>query len=215
MKLTEALFKQKDVPIYQVNDFDDEDFLNWDVEPIYAATLAAEYVPGGLLDGFFIIKAFLILNDGELQDCFMDVTMPERIHEQAYVQAGGEIIQTYSYQLEGEVIPAVAIEGHGIYELFYSRLKPEVGLKVLREGLKVAKKKGHIAEDMAYILRDENRHLEAIEAFNIVIAEGLANQYTYWERAGLLEITGDLAGAAEDQEEAQRIVAMRKNESWS
>lgn len=209
MKLREALFQQKAVPIYQVNS-DDENFLNWNVEPIYASTLAAEYVRDGLLDGFFIIKAILILKEGELQDCYMDVSMPERINDYVYVLASGEIIQTYSYQLEGEVIPAVAIEGHGVYELFYSRLNPEVGLNVLREGLRDATKKGHIAEDMAYIFRDENRHLEAIEAFNTVIAEGIANEYTYWERAALLESIGDLAGAADDLEKAQMILATKR-----
>lgn len=208
MKLREALFQQKDVPIYQF-DSDDENFLNWNVEPIYASTLAAEHVRDGFLDGFFIIKAILILKGGQLQDCYMDVSMPERINDYVYVLAGGEIIQTYRYQLEGEVVPAVAIEGHGVYELFYSKLKPEVGLNVLREGLRDAKKKGHIAEDMAYIFRDENRHLEAIEAFTTVIAEGMADEYTYWERAALLERIGDLAGAAADLEKAQSLAMKR------
>ena len=68
---------------------------------------------------------------------------------------------------------------------------------------------------MAYILRDENRKLEAIEAFDIVIAEGEANEYTYLERAALREETGDLAGAIRDREEAARIVKTRPTIQWT
>lgn len=174
----------------------------------YAPTLEAEHCADGTLDGFFILKAIFITKQG-LQDCYLDVSMPERINDYAYVQSGGEIIQIYSHRLEGDVVPAVAIEGHGVYELFYSHLKPEVGLNVLRAGLREAKKKGHIAEDIAYILRDENRHLEAIEAFSVVITERMANEYTYWERADLLEKIGDLAGAADDREKARLLTKKR------
>jgi tetratricopeptide (TPR) repeat protein len=214
MKLKQALFQMPDVSIFQV-DADDGSFLNWKVEPIIAPTLAANYVRDKILDGLFILKAVHISAEGKLEDCYLDVVMPERISETAYLQREGEIIEIKSYNAGGEIIPTVAIEGFGLYELFYSRLQPEIGLSVLRNGLKVAKQKGYIAEDMAYILRDENRKLEAIEAFDIVIAEGEPNEYTYLERAGLLEETGDLAGAIRDREEAARIVKTRPTIHWT
>jgi hypothetical protein len=214
MKLKQALFQMPDVSIFQV-DSDDESFLDWEVEPIIAPTLAADYVRDEILDGLFIIKAVHISTEGELEDCYLDVVMSERISETAYLQSNGEIVGIMSYRVSGEIIPTVAIEGFGLYELFYSRLKPEIGLSVLRNGLKVAKRKGYIAADMAYILRDENRKLEAIEAFDIVIAEGEANEYTYLERAALREETGDLAGAIRDREEAARIVKTRPTIQWT
>ncbi|WP_200858551.1 hypothetical protein, partial [Klebsiella pneumoniae] len=75
-----------------------------------------------------------------------------------------------------------------------------IGLEVLREGLAVAKNKEDIAADMAYILRDEKRYQESLEAFTVAIeagkARGHANaqyfQYYYSEREALLK---KLAGA--------------------
>lgn len=193
-----------DVSIFQV-DWDDGSFLDWEVEPIIAPTLAGDYVRDKILDGLFILKAVHISTEGELQDCYLDVVMPERISETAYFHTDEEIVEIMSHKVSGEVIPMVAIEGFGVYDLFYSRLKPEIGLSVLRNAVKVARQKSYIAEDMAYILRDENRKLEAIEAFDIVIAEGEPNEYSYLERAGLREETGDLAGAIRDREAASRI----------
>ncbi|MGH9948406.1 MAG: hypothetical protein ACRD6X_14595 [Pyrinomonadaceae bacterium] len=204
MKLQQALFKLPPLSIFQVDD-NDECFLDWEVEPIDAPTLASEYVRDEILEGLFLLKAVHISPDGELKDCYLDVSMPERISETAYFESNGKIVEITIYEVSGEIIPTVAIEGHGVYELFYSRLKPEIGLNVLKNGLKLAKQKGHIAEDMAYILRDENRKLEALEAFDIVISEGEPTEYSYLERAALREEIGDLSGAIRDRKEANEL----------
>lgn len=215
MKLNQALFQMPDVSIFQVI-YDDESFLgdnylDWDVEPILAPTLASDYVQDKILDGHFILKAVHVSTEGELKDCYLNVVMPERISDTAYFKSNKETVEIRSYEVPGEIIPTVAIEGYGIYELFYSQLKPDVGINILRNGLKVAKQKGFVANDLAYILRDENRKFEAIEAFDTVIKEGFTNKYdyvitetAYFERAGLREETGDLTGAIRDREAAAK-----------
>ena len=223
MNLKQALFAHPDVSIYQVDsdeyetdgepdDVDDSsenDFLYWKVTPIYAPTLAAESARDRILDGHFILKAVFVSPSGELQDCYVSVSMPERISETAYFYEGDHIRQGWKDELKGKVVPLVAIEGFGSYELFYSRSKPEIGLDVLRKGLDVAKNRADIAQDMAYILRDEKRYEESVEAFTIAIeeneAKGAGNEHHYFERAALREKLGDAAGALADHERAAAI----------
>lgn len=205
MKLKQALFNEPGVSIYQVDTASDDyfysdDFLNWDVEPIEAEILTAEYVRGGMLEGYFILKATFIPVEGEVQPCYVDVSMPERISERIYFKSDDEIIEENRYGFRGKAIPLVAIDGFGNYNLFYSKRNPEIGLNVLRYGLNLAKRKAYIAQDMAYILRDEKRYQEAVEAFSMLIAEGANDVYPYLERAALLEKLGDVAGAAKDRE---------------
>jgi hypothetical protein len=65
---------------------------------------------------------------------------------------------------------------------------------VLRKGLAGARKRENIAADMAYILRDERRYEESVEAFTIAIEEGDAtsgvNKYYCMEREALLKKIG-------------------------
>lgn len=218
MKLKQALFNEPDVSIYQVDTASDgyfysEDFLNWDIDQIEAEILAAEYVRGGILDGYFILKGTFIPREGETQPCYVGVSMPERISGRVYFKANGKLIEGQSYGfngLRGKAIPIVAIDGFGNYELFYSRKNPGIGLKVLSDGLKLAKRKAYIACDMAYILRDEKRYREAVEAFSIVIGEGATDEYPYKERAALLEKIGDAEGAATDRKLADVMIGNRR-----
>jgi tetratricopeptide (TPR) repeat protein len=220
MKLKDALVENSNVKIYQVQDnegelFDDEDFLSWDLRPIYAETLSAESADNGILDGHFILKAVQIRQNGDLSECYINVTLPERISDQAYLLKDENIIEQWKHTVEGDVIPLVAIEGFGLYELYYSKINPEIGIEVLRKGLQSANKKTDIALDLAYILRDENRYLEAIEAFTIVINEVGINdstplEYVYSERAGMYEAIGEFEKAASDVKKSEQVLFERR-----
>ena len=200
MELKHALFAQPDVSIYQVDREQDLaiDYLHWEITPIHAPTLAAESVCDGILDGFFILKAAFVLPNGEIRDGYIDMMMPERLSETAYFLDGGDILQIPQRDFRVWGVPLVAIEKFGNCELFYSKVNPEIGLEVLRKGLAVAKNKEDIAADMAYILRDEKRYRESLEAFTVAIeageAMGHANeqyfQYYYHEREALLKKLG-------------------------
>lgn len=212
MKLRELLFVNDKIKIFQVdenNDLDSEEFLDWILQPIEAETLSEEDVEGDNLDGYFILKAIWVKENDELENCYIAVSLPERISEEVFLRENDKIVRKWIHEV-GEIVPAVAIEEYGLYELFYSRINPEIGIKILREGLKTAKKKAPLADDLAYILRDEERIFEAIEAFTIAIEEGdesdgVPNQYTFEERAGLFEKTGNFEKAAEDLKKSKEL----------
>jgi tetratricopeptide (TPR) repeat protein len=225
MKFTEALLSFPEVAIFQIEiepdeyyEFDKpdekEDFDYWDAAPINADILSAEFVRDKILDGYFVLKALFIPNEGELRSCYIDVTMPERISERVFFKIENQIKSKYhayleGKQLKGKIIPIAAIDGFGLYELFYSKKNPEIGLEVLRNGLKISKRKKYIALDLAYILRDENRYEEAIEAFSIAITEGADNEYCFIERAGLFEKIGDRENAEKDKSSAKEFISNR------
>ena len=219
MKLRELLFADDEIKTFQVdenNDLDSAEFSDWFLQPLESAeTLSAEAFESEYLDGYFIVKAIWVKENGELENCYLTVAMPERISEEVFIKLNDKIVRKWIYEV-GEVVPAVAIEGFGNYELFYSKMNPEIGIKVLREGLKAAKNKAPVAEDLAYILRDEGRIPEAIEAFTMVIDEGdkrngIPNQYTFEERAGLFEKIGNFEKAAEDLKRSKQSAEDFKN----
>lgn len=217
MKLRELIFAENKINIFRIDeneDFDSEEFLDWILHPIEAKTLSADAIGNDNLDGYFIIKAIWVKVNGDLEDCYINVVMPERISEEVYIKQSDEIIRKWKHEV-GEVVSAVAIEGFGVYELFYSRINPEIGLRVLRNGLKFANKKAAIAEDLAYILRDEGRNLESIEAFTTVIENedsryGMPSQFTFAERAELFKNTGNFERAAEDLKKSEELAKVFK-----
>ncbi len=191
MKLNETLLNFDCTSIYCV-DSSDDDFLNWSIQPVNTPTLCES-------DGFFLLKGFVIREAKRVEPCFLDLVMPERISDFVYVREGPSVTRCYHHELTGaNVVPAVAVEGFGNYELFYSKIDPEVGIDVLRKGLALAGNKSVIAEDLGYILRDENRPEEAIEAFTGAIQNGPSTEFIFIERARLLDATGRNAEAEAD-----------------
>jgi tetratricopeptide (TPR) repeat protein len=150
-------------------------------------------------DGFFIVKARHVLRPGHWEECLLDLSMPERISDHAYFEDGPSLHRMYTYEAEGDVIPAVAIEAFGRYDQFYSRQDPEVGLEVLRSALPIAARKAPIAEDLGYILRDEGRLSEALSAFSLAISEGASSYFILLERADLYEAVGEHENALIDR----------------
>lgn len=186
MQFSYALFEKNDVRIFRVGDsgeFDSDNFMEWDVTPIETDILIEQ-------DGFFILRAFQITGPNQKIDCFIDMTMPERIVDYAYFIKSGTVERKYLHECDGDVICAVPIDGHGAYDVFYSRINPELGLSVLRRGLDFASRKAFIAEDIGYILRDEGRIEEAIQAFSISASEEPSSYFIYQELAGLYDHLG-------------------------
>lgn len=186
MQLSHALLEQTEIQLFRVEnsgEFDYDNFIEWDVTPIEAEVLSEQ-------DGFFIMRAFQITEPGEKIECFIDLTMPERITDYAYFISSGAVERKYFHECDGEVICAVPIDGFGVYDLFYSRINPELGLSVLRRGLELSNRKTFIAEDLGYILRDEGRFEEAIQAFSISASEEPSSYFIYLELAELYDQLG-------------------------
>lgn len=184
MRLIQAVIAYPTIRIFRVADSDSDDQNEWDVEPADASTLSGE-------DGFFIVKAKHILPDGTLKDCYIDVSLPERISDFAYFLRGDTLHAGYFHEFEGEIICGVPIESFGVYELFYSRIIPDTGIEILKQGIGAARRKQAIAEDLGYILRDERRFKEATEMFQIAVDEGPSSYFIYGELAGCYDKIGN------------------------
>jgi hypothetical protein len=184
MRLQEAIETHPKVRILRVIDSDADQKSEWDVEIADAPVLSQE-------EGFFILKAKNILPDGTIRDCYIDVSMPERISDYVYQLQGASLDVRYHHEFEGEVVCAVPISSFGVYELFYSKTKPEVGIEVLQDGLRSSAEKAAIAEDLGYIFRDERRFREAAEAFELAVQQGASSYFIYGELAGCYDETGN------------------------
>jgi hypothetical protein len=122
-------------------------------------------------------------------DCFIGIITPERIAEIVVRRnANGQTSAESIYDQEQTIIPAVASDCFGVYELFYAKENPQIGIDILKNGLTKATNRKIVAEELGYILRDEGRIEEAIEAFKISEEFGPSSEYTYWE---LSELYGD------------------------
>jgi hypothetical protein len=189
MRLTDALLGNPQVRIFRVTDSESEDKGQWEVTPADAPILSEQ-------DGFFIVKAMNILPDGQVTECYVDVSLPERISDYAYSVQGGSLKVGYHHEFSGAIICAVPIASFGVYELFYSKAKPDIGIGILRNGLTAAAHKAAIAQDLGYILRDERRFQEAAEAFEVAAHEGPSSYFIYGEIADCYEEAGNSALAA-------------------
>jgi hypothetical protein len=207
MLLRDALF-QAPHQIYEVmRGTEEDDVLDWELIPLQGPTLAKEITSTGLADGHFILAAKYVRADGDIENAYVNLVLPERLIDYHFryceniVECGrGTILNG------GRIIPAVAVEKFGNYDQYYVKGRAEVGLKVLMDGLAVAKSKGPVALDMAYILRDEGRNTEAIDAFSLAIDAGVSISYfTYAERAKLFQKVGKLTAAAKDWNKVREL----------
>lgn len=185
MKFDSSVFKS-DCRIFEIRS-DSDSLQDWNLEPIIAPTLATHQRSDP--NGFFVIAAKQIMPDGSTRKAFRDVVMPERVIEMCYTLVDGCVFQTYPAP-EEEIIPIVTIEGFGNYEDFYSRRHPEIGIEALREGLMAATLKWPIAMELGYILRDEGRPQEAIDAFSIALDSESSIAAAYLERSRLYKELG-------------------------
>lgn len=188
MNLLTALVQFTEVRIFRVEDADNDDPGKWDVEFADSRVLLET-------EGFFIVKAKNVLSDGRIRDCYIDISLPERINDYTYYFDGKCLEVSPSYAVEGDVICAVPIDCCGDYELFYSRLNPDLGIEILNEGLGLSERKSCIAEDLGYILRDEGRIKEAAEMFQIAADEIPSSYFIYGELAACYEEIGENAEA--------------------
>jgi len=182
MKLKD-IFSDNKTRIFVVTTQDDEDELNWTIEPTNFDLLPEE-------ENIYYVKAYQVSTDST-SDCYLGIITPERIAETVVKrEPSGQIVAESIYDQEQTIIPAVASDCFGDYELFYAKENPQIGIDILKDGLTKATNKNIVAEDLGYILRDENRIEEAIEAFNISEQTGPSSEYIYLELSRLYRDIG-------------------------
>jgi tetratricopeptide (TPR) repeat protein len=177
MKLKD-IFSDIKTKIFVVTDQNDENELNWTIEPTDFDLLPEE-------ENYYFVKAKQVFTN-KTTDCYIGIITPERIAE---IIIKRNIIRQSKvesiYDQKQTIIPAVASECYGNYELFYAKENPQIGIDILKEGLTKSTNKNVISEDLGYILRDEGRTQEAIEAFKISEEFGPSSVYTFWELSEL------------------------------
>ncbi len=169
--------------VFAVTNSDNGDELEWSIEPTDFVLLPEE-------EDSYIVKAKQIYRDRSV-DCFLAIMTPERIAETVIkLNKDGNVVAESIYEQENSVIPAVASDCFGDYTLFYPKENPQVGIDILKNGLDKAINKNVVAEDLRYILRDENRFEESIEAFKISEEAGPSSEYIYLELSRLYKRLG-------------------------
>ncbi|WP_276483477.1 tetratricopeptide repeat protein [Paraflavitalea pollutisoli] len=182
MKIAD-LFTETDALVFVITQSDAADILDWDIEVVETALIPAEY-------GTYLVKGMQVFPSAAL-NCYLMLAIPERIVETVILNDGiGMPAVRPIYDIPFRVIPSVAAECYGNYELYYVKENPAPGIDVLRAGLDKAVDKSPVAEDLGYILRDEGRLEEAIEAFLVSIASGPSSEFVFLELSLLYQQTG-------------------------
>ncbi len=185
MRIKDIVTKKTDVNIFTVVKEKSDNPLDWKIK-----TRKDKLIPD--TEAHCIVRAKMIDKEKNVSDCFINISLPERIVDYVIYQTDLGLEYKESYELaDKDVIPAVASEAFGDYELYYSKNAPDVGIEILRQSLNLTEDPSVIAEDLGYILRDENRHQEAIDAFLISEEHGVSSEYIFKEISDLYAKIGN------------------------
>lgn len=182
--LIDSIRENPNCEIYKILHSDVENPLKWTIEPT-----SLQIIPEG--EGHYLVKALIIDKTKSYETGYINLCTPERISDFVIFNLDNP---KYSgvYDLENRnVIPAVASDCFGSYELFYARNNPELGIEVLKKGLHISRFKNVIAEDLGYILRDEGRELEALEYFLISEKNVPSSEYIFSEIEAIYRALGN------------------------
>ena len=177
------IFSIRDTNVFVLTNDTSGDALSWEVEPTNQDLITTE-------EGIYFVAAKQVYTDKTV-DCFLGVMTPERISETVIKLVDDEVSSESIYDQKTAVIPAVASECFGDYNLYYAKENPQIGIDVLRTALATHPTVATIAEDLGYILRDENRIEEALEAFHHAEKVGVSSEYVYLELSRLYKRIGD------------------------
>jgi len=175
MKIKDVVSKHTEIFLFKVVKENSDSPLDWKIK-----AMPDKLIPDAEIH--CIVRAKMIDSIKNVSDCFLNISLPERIVDFVIypTDKGLEYRQTYE-MTDIDVIPIIASEAYGIYELYYSKNNPDIGIEILRQGLSLSTDPSVIAEDLAYILRDEMRYDEALEAFLISEEYGVSSDFIYEE----------------------------------
>jgi hypothetical protein len=182
----DAVVANPEVKFFCVLDSESEDPREWVLKP-----LRAELLSSAESHGHHVIKSLQVLPDGTVRKCYMNMSLPERISDYAFFVEERLLCFGHHHQFPGKIIPADAIDCFGVYEQFYVKSQPQLGIEILKRGLTASRRKVYIAQDLGYIFRVERRYEEAIEMFKVAIDEGPSSSFIYAEVAAAYGDLGD------------------------
>ena len=178
MKVIDVMRSHENASVYKILEDDSDDPLNSIIEKTNFSLIPNDDIS----ECSYLVKGIIIRNDKNNLYCFITISAPERIISDVIYCENYEIIVKSIYDFEeDDIIPAVASLCFGDYELYYSKIDPNIGIEVLKQGLKLSPNNSIIAEDLGYILRDENRYSESINSFIISANNSPSSEYVFWE----------------------------------
>jgi tetratricopeptide (TPR) repeat protein len=182
MKLKD-IFTDCNTALFVVTDNSHDNELEWTIEPT-----SLELIPND--ENNYYVRGKQV-SETSVTGCFIGIETPYRIAESVLkLTTNGEVIvESIVYQRDS-IIPVIAAECTGDYQLFYSFEDPKIGLEILTTGLAKATNKIAPAEDLGYIFKDEERLEEAIEAFKICEEAGSDNVFIYKELSEIYKQLG-------------------------
>ncbi|KKN86664.1 hypothetical protein LCGC14_0266270 [marine sediment metagenome] len=145
--------------IFEILNSDNDNPLEWEIKP---TTL--QLIPNG--QGHYLTKAYRIEKNGVYKFAYVDVNTPERIIDYVIYDLKKP---SYSYVYDSiniEVIPAVASDCFGSYEVYYSRNNPDLSIEVLEQGLKLSKGKKCYCPRFGIYFKRRRQTKRGIEIFS-------------------------------------------------
>jgi tetratricopeptide (TPR) repeat protein len=188
--LLETINQHPQCVIYEITNSASDNPLNWSIKPT-----DLKLIPNN--ENHYLVKAQIIDSEKNIETGFINLSTPERISDYVIHNLDAPKFNRPYELKDKDVIPAVASDCFGVYELYYSKISPNSGIKTLKEGLELSQQKSVIAEDIAYILRDENRLDEALKYFLISTENEPSSEYIYGEIANIYRAQGNEAKANE------------------
>ena len=156
LKLPDALFKSsfKAFKVMQ-QPMDEEDYHEWDLEPLMGPTLARQYVQGPF-EGIFIIAAKVITQTGPIQDCYLRHRFA-RAHLRTLLFAG----RRWDYEKQrspGRSGKSSSNDRHRAIRcssVVLCQGESSVRHRGAAKGIGLSPRKRNVAYDLAVLLRDE------------------------------------------------------------
>ncbi|MBN1150461.1 hypothetical protein JXA84_04480 [candidate division WOR-3 bacterium] len=175
MKIIDVVSKHTDIFLFKVVKNNSESPLDWEI-----TAMTDKLIPNAEIQCIARVK--MIDSHNNVSDCLVNISLPERIIDYVIYKSdrGFEYKEIYSL-VDSEVIPAIASDAYGDYNIYYSKKNPGVGIDILKQGLKISENKTSAAEDLGYILRDEQRYTESLDAFLISEKYGVTSDFIYQE----------------------------------
>lgn len=162
--------------IYLVTNESFDDKWEWQIIPT-----DYEFIPEE--EWLFIVKAKEV-DKNQMLDCFIWINTPERIIDFVVKKNFFGKMKIVDLGMK-TVIPAVASKCFWNYEIYYSKEYPDIWINILKAGLESSDWNPVIAEDLWYILRDEGRVQESIDAFLMSEKSWPSSDFIYQELSNL------------------------------
>jgi hypothetical protein len=151
MKLNE-IFTDRETLIYKVTNFYQTDKMSdWIVERT-PLQLIPEW--DGEEETWLVVKGYIISGGEKTEECFIDISIPERTSEFVFRLQNNELKIQHIYEENLQTIPAMASEQYGDPDLYFIKENPQIGVEILKAGKKISTNPSAIIDDLAYIYEE-------------------------------------------------------------